>query len=205
MLFTFIKIDIYVTAIISYIALTIFPLIYFDWIDFFLIAIPWNILITIIVAVYQTGFWLYLIYFHLICLYLKLKTKHYHNKLDQIINSKKKVRFGRVMQIWLNLNKIYTEINQINQEFWSNALFINLNLNIVCFSSQFYSLLFSQLEPFFMYNLMYFTFINLFIFVSLTISSASLTSEINRIYILFNQLFVSKNDQLCVKSKLKVR
>lgn len=204
MMLTFIKIDIYITAIVSYIALTIFPLIYFDWTHFILIAIPWNILITIIVTVYQTGFWLYLIYFHLVCFYLKLKTKRYHNKLDKIINSNKKLRFGDVMQIWFHLNKIYTEINQINQEFWSNELFINLNFNILCFSSQFYSLLFSQLEPFFMYNLMYFTSINLFIFVSLTISSASLTSEINQIYLLMNKLYVSKNHQLCVRSKLKV-
>ena len=185
----------------------------YDWYELISHGIPWDFAFTVYCVFNQTGLLLYLFYFYSICFYLRLKLNRNHLRLTQIIesnsnsksNSGSKFEFVRMMKIMHNLDMIYNEINKVNHEFWSIQMVFNLTFNFIMFSCQIYELLYIQLEIMFIIATLYFGFINFFIFVVLISSSASVTSMVNKEYSLVNKLFLVKNKQLNLRSKLKVK
>lgn len=189
----------------SFAGFVLLKLLYFDLLILVIYGIPWDILVSFHAMLSQSLFNLYLFYFYLICYYLKLKLKRNHQRLIQITKSQNYISFNHVMKLMLNLDKINHEIKQINTEFWSYQVVINLTFNFVMFSCQLYILFFVEIDLIFNIVSLYFLFVNFFVFFSLISSSASVTSLTNRQYYIFNKLFIVKNKQLNQLSKIKVK
>lgn len=189
----------------AFIGLGLLKLLYFGSLTLIIYGIPWDILISFHAMLSQSLFNLYLLYFYLICYYLKLKLRRNHQRLIEITKSENCLSFNHVMKLVFNLDRVYHEIKQINTEFWSFQIVINLIFNFVMFSCQLYILFFVEIDLVFNIVCVYFLLLNFFVFLLLISSSASVTSLANKQYHLLNKLFIVKNKQLNRLSRIKVQ
>jgi hypothetical protein len=88
-------------------------------------------------------FW-QLIYFHLICYYLKTKLKNLNEKLKS--NTIMKSKNFNPLIIMKSLNSIYSEITEYDQKYWSKFLFLFWILFTLIINTFLYSALFGKLN-----------------------------------------------------------
>ena len=62
-----------------------------------------------------------IIYFYILCRYLRLKLK---NLNENVLQMKRGIRFIRIQNILNEFNEIYLEINEYNTTYWSKFLLI---------------------------------------------------------------------------------
>ena len=61
-----------------------------------------------------------LVYFYIICYYLKLKQREVNNYLRKVIENKERIKIFNSNKMIEKLNKIYEEIKECDSHFWSN-------------------------------------------------------------------------------------
>ena len=173
----------------------------YNYCDFIFFGIPWYIGNMIMVVTYQNSMFLYLYYFHMITYYFKLKLRRKNIVLKMALNHlDKRLNF---MKFLANLNKLYTEINQVNCEFWAKFLSISLAFYLTYISGLFYGSFFAGLEPYIQSSyLLYFIF-NLLIILIFIASTASMSSEADKAYLPIHTIYLFVN--LNFTNKLKVK
>jgi hypothetical protein len=87
--------------------------------DIILFGIPHSILHALSVH-YTTSmiFWP-LVYFHLICRYIKIKLKEQNDFIVKAIVERKVINYEKILRSIRKLNAIYSELNEYNRDFWS--------------------------------------------------------------------------------------
>jgi hypothetical protein len=145
-----------------------------------------------------------MVYFYLICYYIKIKTRECNNKIGNYLKNRIILNNKRAKNLITELNSIYSEIEDYNQNYWSKYLFwvwilystiINMWLYLAIFSNLSYLLTFISI-----YGSIVFTFA-----LILTINSASSVHlEVNRSYQLIYSLISIKRKLMFNRMLFKV-
>jgi len=163
---------------------------------FIILGIPHSFLLCITtIYIYRFILW-QLIYFYIICYYLKSKLRVINERLkqnDRVIN---------LYKIINSLNSIYSEINDYNNNYWSKFLFwvwtfLTLLINTLLYASLFGRMALA-LRIFFIVAVTFFVFG--FIFIINTVSSINF--EANKSYKLLNTSFVCLSGKTLSKYRM---
>ena len=190
---------------ISVIFLTVMtPLIYFFKTNKLknLVFAPINTVISTLSGLYYGNIVLYqILYFFILCLYLKIKIKNLNMVIIQMKCGK---TFINITKILSSFDILFREIKEYNATYWSKFLFnIWLTMETLCviIMSTIFKTESIYLKFIFAYFL--FTFIVIFLFTILT--AASVNTEANKTYKIMNSLIVSiANIKIQTKKRLKV-
>ena len=87
---------------------------------------------------------MHLFYFMLICLHVCMKLRCLNIAL-QMSFKMKSIRINRIISLMSNLNTIYNEIHQFNNEFWGSILLICLTDHVIFICTLFYDLIYGEL------------------------------------------------------------
>jgi hypothetical protein len=160
------------------------------------IAIPSALLFSLNYFHYMNIYLCQLIYFDIICLYLRLKLNSINYDLK--INKYNKSRIFNV------LTSIYNEINQINNDYWSSFLLWLIFINLIIIDIMIYLIIFSN--NYFYFNItMTYNVISVTIILLYFLNTASLVySEAFNSYKHLNSVLVSKDKGYNIKFSLKV-
>jgi hypothetical protein len=153
-------------------------------------------------SVHNIIFW-QLIYFHLICYYLKTKLKNLNEKLKT--NAIMKSKNFNPLNIMKSLNSVYSEITEYDQKYWSKFLFLFWILFTLIINTFLYSALFGKLNI--IVGLIFkLGIIMLICALLLVISTASsVNSEANKSYKLLNSsLFLIYRKRIKLSTRMKV-
>ena len=139
---------------------------------------------------YSINVW-QVIYFYIICSYIKIKIKELNENILIMIKKKRFSNRNIMMKMIRSLNSLYSEINEYNTKFWSKYLLsiwliMGSLINIIL-----YLLLFSEINILFKIIFIFglIIFITTFLFIINT--SSSVNYEANKSYKLFNSLMAS--------------
>ena len=145
---------------------------------------------------------LQVIYFYIICFYIKIINKELNENILILIKKKTFSDRNIIIPMIVSLDSLYSEINEYNTKFWSKYLLsiwliMGSVINIVI-----YLILFTQMnivvKMFFIFGLC--IIVASFLFIINT--SSSVNYEANKSYKLFNSLMASNNN---MKTKLRLR
>ena len=156
----------------------------------------WSSLTWILAFSNQNSLMVYLYYFHFVCYYFKLKLRRKNLILKSAVKNLN--RKFKITEFMFRLNKIYVEINEFNNEFWMKFLSINLTFYLTVISALFYSSFFGIVH----YSLPIFFVFNLSIFLTLIISTASMSLEANKSLLMSHKIYLCTNQN--INTKLKV-
>jgi len=156
-----------------------------------LIGIPHCIITYIAVHYLSNVLHWQILYFCLICYYMKYKIFIVNKNLEINSKSQKIFKIRPSIDLIKSLNSFYMEINEYNNNYWSKFLFLIWITFFLIIDSLIYSTLFGEMN---LLNKM--LFINAVIgfssILTLVLSIASsVNSEANKSYILLNSLVVS--------------
>jgi hypothetical protein len=169
-----------------------------------LYIIPMNIIyafsgyLVLSITLYQ------MVYFFLICYYITIKTKECNNKIRNYIKNRIALNNKRAKNLMTELNSIYSEIEDFNQNYWSKYLFwiwilfatiINMYLYLAIFSKVNFVLRFI-----FILGSIVFSF-NLILTIN---SASSVNFEVNRSYGLIYSLISIKSKLISKRMLFKV-
>ena len=140
------------------------------------------------------------IYYCIIAYYLRIKIKSYNNIIED--NNRNNRKFSFIRKVVNNLNFVYLEINDYNNNFWSKYLFL-FWISIVAMLSTAFNIAFTSK----------FISIKIFIIIDVTIGSllllfiiyisSAIYMEANKTYNLLNSyLNCFKNIPICDKLKV---
>ncbi len=172
-------------------SLNLFPfIINCSLLDIILFGIPHSILYTLSVHYTCSIIFWPLVYFYLICRYIKIKIKEQNDFIAKAIVEQKVINIRKILRSIRNLNAIYLELNEYNQNFWSKYLLsIWLIFGVIinfCFSFFFFAKLTLILKFIVYYGLVF--LISTFLFIISTASSVNY--EANKIYKPLNKIMV---------------
>ena len=157
-------------------------------VEFIFIGIPHSILLAF--AGYITCniiFW-QVMYFYIICYYLRSKIIVINTKLEANINNKLRTNCIELKHAINSLQTIYKEIEEYNSNYWSNYLFLIWISFTILINTTLYSIIYGRMNLFQRILLSYFG-ANFAIVVLLVISiSSSVNSEAKKTYKLLNSL-----------------
>jgi hypothetical protein len=181
------------------------PLITNSSFSLFLIEIFWVILFTASnhftnkIALSQ------MVYFYIICLYLKLKLRNANNSITKCFEKKYKMTNNRMKNILKSLNSIAREINTYNNDFWSKFLMIVLISAVLVLDLVLFEAIFEKMS-FFLTALMFYASSVVFLLLIILINTASSVSfEANKSYKLLNELILTiDKKQISIFTKIKV-
>ena len=127
-----------------------------------------------------------LIYFYILCRYLRLKLK---NLNESVLQMKRGIRFIRIQNILHSFNEIYLEINEYNTTYWSKFLF---NIWIIFGSIiilLLHTLLFKNVNMLTKLGIIYGLIILPMIYLYTIFTASSVNSEANKSYKYLNSLY----------------
>ncbi len=171
---------------------------------YYLAFIPWVLLFALFIY-FSSNFIVYqIIYFYLICYYLKIKLINENSRIKNIIYSRSRINNSRIKLILNSLNAIHSEIDEFNSNYWNKFLFWILILDIIIIDFTIYSVLFGRLNIFLNLVGLYIvlTFISLLVFL-LNIAS-SVSYEANNSYKLLIKLF-ALNEKLIITKTIRIK
>jgi hypothetical protein len=145
-----------------------------------------------------------LIYFYIICLYLKLKLRNANNCIRKSCDTKFKINNHRMKNILKLLNSINSEINTYNNEFWSKYLMIVVMLIITALDLLLFETIFGKFGLIFNILLCYGSSVMFLLLIIFINSASSVSFEANKSYKLLNKLFIAKNKQISIRMRIKV-
>jgi hypothetical protein len=145
-----------------------------------------------------------LIYFYIICLYLKLKLRNANNCIRKICDTKFKMNHHNMKNILKLLNSINSEINTYNNEYWSKYLIIVLMLIITALDLLLFQTIFGKFGLIFNIILFYGSSIMFLLLIIFINTASSVSFEANKSYKLLNNLFITKNKEISFRMKIKV-
>jgi len=111
--------------------------------EMFLFSIPWSIVYTTFVHNCNNLLSYQIVYFYIICFYLRSKIVRINEEINSISISKRRIQILQMTKILKIINSIHSEINEYNKKYWSKYLLlilltlimvINLNLFHTFFS-----------------------------------------------------------------------
>ena len=194
------KSSIFFAFFISFIPLSINA----TFIEIIFPIIPW-VLIFITYCYYSANFLVYqIIYFYLICYYLKIKVINENLKINQILNSKLRLTNLNIKLILRSMKSLHSEIIEYNNNYWSEFIFWILSITITIMNMCLFYAIYGYiviLRP--LFALIVITFI--FLLSIILIISSSISSEVFNSYILLNKLFIySLKNRISTTTKIKV-
>jgi hypothetical protein len=164
------------------------------WIEFF-----WTLLYTVFCYHSFNINFSQMTYFYIICLYLKLKLRNANNSITKSFEKNYKMK-----NILKSLDSIISKINTYNDDFWSKYLMIVLITVILVVDLAFFVAIFEKLNFFFKIVIIYGSSV-VFLFLVILINTASSVSfEANKSYKLLNKLFITYNNRVSIRMRIKV-
>jgi hypothetical protein len=145
-----------------------------------------------------------LIYFYIICLYLKLKLRNVNNCIRKSCDTKFKINNHKMKNILKLLNSINSEVNTYNNEFWSKYLMIFLVLIIIALDLLLFETIFGKFSLILNIILFYGSSIMFLLLIIFINTASSVSFEANKSYKLLNKLFITKNKQISIPMRIKV-
>jgi hypothetical protein len=144
-------------------------------------------------------------YFYILCLYLKLKLRNANNIITKSFEKKYKMTNYKMKNILKSLDSIISEINILNNDFWSKYLMIVLILVIIVFDIVLFQSIFGKMSFFFKIVLFYASFVLFILLIILINTASSVSFEADKSYKLLNKLFItiSNNKQIWIRMKIK--
>ena len=142
------------------------------------------------------------LYFYLMCVFIKVKVKSIHSRAEQLIKTRNYSNIGSVLK---QLNAVFAEVNDYNKTFWSKFL-VGFWVTIGSMAMLFlYCVLFTKM-PFvhrmiMMYNV--FILVPLFLFVIFT--AASVNFEANNSYKVLTRLNLAYIKERNINRKFKLK
>jgi hypothetical protein len=114
------------------------------------------------------------------------------------------MNYNKMKNILKTLDFIISEINTYNNDLWSKYLMIVLMFVITALDLLLFQSMFGKMSLFFKIILIY-GWSLLFVLLIILINTASSVSfEANKSYKLLNKLFITKNRQISIRTRVKV-
>jgi len=141
--------------------------------------------------------------FHINCYYFNIKLSQLNNEKLKLTNNPKNTNVKLIIQ---TLDKIYTEIREYNDNYWSKFLFwilvfLNMTINL-CLSLG----LFGNINLILKISLLYGCFCGTILLIILLSTASSVSSKANKSYELLNRLYIdSCNRSTSNSTRLQVR
>jgi hypothetical protein len=146
-----------------------------------------------------------MVYFHLICYYLKIKFEFINNEIITLSKPEKRFTDRKLMSILEFLEEIYSEISDYNQNYWSKYLCVNLALVMSVMNITLFHIIFGEISFYFKIFLIYANTFFALILLTLLVSASDIHSEVKRTYKLLNKLFICcKVNKIQAKLRIKV-
>jgi hypothetical protein len=142
-----------------------------------------------------------MVYFYLICYYITIKTKECNNKLRYYIKNRIALNNRRAKNLMIELNSIYSEIDDYNQNYWSNYLFWVWILFATIINTFLYSGIFLNANFIIRFIFIFGSEVFIFALILIINSASSVNLEVNRSYQLIYSL-ISINRKLMSKRML---
>jgi len=145
-----------------------------------------------------------IVYFFLICYYIRIKTKECNNKIRYYIKNRIALNNKRAKSLMTDLNSIYSEIEDYNQNFWSQYLFWVWLLYSTIINMFVYSAISSKLSILLRFISIYGSIIFIFTLILIINSASSVHLEVNRSYQLIYSLISMKRKLMFNRMVFKV-
>jgi hypothetical protein len=193
-----------ISILLPYIIITNYSLI-----EFIFLGIPWLALSLIVgVVVCRILFWQF-IYFHIICIYLRLNIRQVNNKIIDLLRLKNSKKDNRrpIGEIIHDFTDILTEINEYNHEFWSKFILLVTTVFVVIICAYLYQIIFGVMDIILRLVFIYLSLTTITIFFFFILSAASVTTEEKRSYHLMYKFFNKMNlesTKFLINLKMKV-
>jgi hypothetical protein len=172
--------------------------------ELYLIEIFWVLLFTVYIYFCADITFSQMTYFYIICLYLKLKLRNANNSITKSFEKKYKMNYYRMKNILIPLNSIISEINTYNNDFWSIYLMVILIIFIAALDLVLFQSIFGKMN-FFVKMLFFYASCSAFSLLMILINTASSVSfEANISYKLLNKLFITYDNQISIRMRIKV-
>jgi hypothetical protein len=173
--------------------------------DIILFGIPQSILFTVCVHYSSSILFWPVVYFYIICRYIKIKIKEQNDLIAKAIVERNVINSTKILRSIRNLDAIYTELNEYNREFWSLYLLLIWLMFGFVINFWTYFCFFAEiniiLKSFAVYGLV--TVISTFLFIINTVSSVNY--EANKSYKHLNQIMVYYSlDRIRFKTRNKL-
>jgi hypothetical protein len=114
--------------------------------------------------------------------YLTIKTKEWDNKIKNYIKNRMTLSNRRAKNLITELNSIYSEIADYNQNYWSNYLFWVWILFATIINTQLYIGIFTNRNLILRFILIIGSFVFIFTLILIINSAPSVNFEVNRSY-----------------------
>jgi len=207
-LFIVCKLNIAITVPIFAFMLSIVPyLLNCTLLDMIIFGIPHSLLLSICCYyIFNINLW-QVVYFYLMCHYIKIKLKEINNDLGLKMKSGRRITNINIRKIIQNLSQIYSEIYYYNDNYWSKYLLTIWILHGSVISTTFYTALFGQMHKICRIVIIYVAIVLSITFLSIVNIASSVTLEVNRSYKILNHVMVSDGSHRKISStrKLKVK
>jgi hypothetical protein len=145
-----------------------------------------------------------MVYFYLICYYITIKTKDCNNKIKNYIKSRIALNDKRAKHLMTELNSIYSEIDDYNQNYWSNYLFWVWILFATVINTFLYSGIFSNANFIIRFILIFGSKVFIFTLFLIINSASSVNLEVNRSYQQIYSLILIKRKLMSKRMLFKV-
>jgi hypothetical protein len=176
--------------IMAFITSNIIYIINFSVMEIIIFGIPNSLLWSLCVYyVFTINVW-QVIYFYIICRYIKIKIKELNEKVLKM--TKKKILLKKTfLQIIYSFNSIYAEINEYNTKFWSKYLLSIWLIMGSLINCVIFMIFFTQINKFFKFGLIYALILLIITFLIIINTSSSVNYEANKSYKILNSIVVS--------------
>ena len=179
-----------------------------DFFDLIFISIPWIFCFHLFCPyILGTTYMYQLVYFSVICQYLKLKLKTLNKDINNTLlttGSSKFLQNLKIRLILYRMNAIHREIKGINKEIWSKFLFIFIVANIAVGNFSFYVYMFVDIALIVKIAFLYCTVLWLSMLTIILNDVSAIVLQTNKSRKLMLKLFAKNSFHVSLNYKLKV-
>jgi len=145
-----------------------------------------------------------LIYFHIVCFYLKCKIRSVNNMIIRSTTKKRLTKRLKIVEILKSFDLIYTEISEYNNNYWSKFLFVNWILLVIIISSALYLMIHIEANLIVRFIFIYATTLFICWLITIINTASSVNLEAKKSYTLLNSWVIHLNSR-CVLNSLKIK
>ena len=175
----------------SFLFFTTAPLVNVENLNIIFISFPMIILNTIWAYYIFNIIFYQILYFFILCRYLRIKLQNLNESINKIKIESNKSKFARISKHLHLFNALNREINEYNVTYWSKFLFIIW----LCFGTIIVFMLkifiYKKINYILRFILIYFTIIFTILFLFTILTAASVNRMAHKSYKIFNSIFSS--------------
>jgi hypothetical protein len=145
-----------------------------------------------------------MVYFYLICYYMRIKTNECNNKIRNYLKNRIALNDKRAENLMTELNLIYSEIEDYNQNYWSKYLFWVWILLSTIINMFLYLAIFAKVNFLFRFVFIYGSIVFIFTLILIINSASSVHLEVNKSYQLIYSLVSIKRKLIYKRMLFKV-